>query len=72
MSVHDKINMKAEAWMYLTTAQYFQLLKRNLLALTPYYSERLIRQAAIVAEIDRYKAINGGRTRWQVENNINL
>lgn len=69
MDIHAKINFKADAIYNLTTAQYFQLIKRNLLALAPYYRDRLKRQAESVREAESFKAVFG-KYRYQLENNI--
>ena len=69
MDVHTKINIKESAAWYLTGPQYLQLLQRNLLALAPYYRERLKRQAEGVREAESFKAVFG-KYRYQLENNI--
>jgi hypothetical protein len=69
MNAHQKINMKAEAWAYLTWPQYCQLVNRDLLALAPYYNARLIEQSKIVAEAENFKKIYG-KSRYEYENNI--
>lgn len=67
MNVNTKINMKAQAYLYLTSAQYMQLIKRNLIALTPYYAARLKIQGEAVREADSYKKVFG-KYRFELEN----
>ena len=69
MSVHDKINMRTRLFVYLEPQQAWQLIDRNLIALAPYYNERLRRQQAEVDEYNRFKSVYGC-SRWQYENNI--
>jgi hypothetical protein len=69
MSVHDKINMRTRLFAYLEPQQAWQLIERNLIALAPYYNERLRRQQAEVDEHNRFKSVYGC-SRWQYENNI--
>lgn len=69
MSIHDKINIKAAAWAYLTWAQYCQLVNRDLLSLAPYYNARLIEQSKVVEQAENFKYIYG-KSRYEYENNI--
>lgn len=69
MNVHQKINFRANAINLLSWNQYRQLMERNLLALAPYYLERLLRQAEQVQESKRFKKIFG-KSRYEFENNI--
>lgn len=69
MSIHDKINMRDNLFYYMPTNQAVQLYERNLIALAPYYNERLRRQQAEVDEYNRFKSVYGC-SRWQYENNI--
>ena len=59
MDIHQKIRFKEYAYLYLEWNQYEQLIKGNLLSLAPYYNERLLRQAKIVDENERFKSIFG-------------
>lgn len=59
MNVHEKIKFKEYAYVYLEWNQYEQLVKRNLLALAPYYNERLREQSKIADEATRFKSIFG-------------
>jgi len=70
MNVHQKINFKEYAYAYLEWQQYVQLCERNLIALAPYYRERLIKQGRHVADTENFKASHNGKNRWEYENNI--
>ena len=69
MNIHDKINMKAEPYFYLETAQWLQCLRLNKLHLVPYYKERLLRQSKQVEEAQRFKRIFGAY-RVEYENRV--
>lgn len=69
MNAHQKINFREGAMYYLTWAQYCQLLDRNLLALAPYYNQRLIEQSKVVAANENFKSFYG-KSRYEYENNI--
>lgn len=56
-SIHQKINIRANAYIILTWQQYEQLCTNNRLILAPYYSDRLIRQG-------RYVAYREGLPQW--------
>lgn len=71
MNIHEKINAKESPLIILTVNQYAQLLERNLIALVPYYLARLARQKIYLAEVEMFKAYNGGRNRWELENGFN-
>jgi hypothetical protein len=59
MNIHDKINMKAEPYLYLEVNQWLQCLKLDKRCLIPYYKERLLRQLKQVQEAQRFKNIYG-------------
>jgi hypothetical protein len=69
MNIHDKINIKDKAYIYLEWNQYMQLINNNKIALTPYYYERLRRQGNYVAECENFKSIFG-KSRYEYDNNI--
>jgi hypothetical protein len=70
MTIIEKIYYRSNAFYFLETNQYLQLLRLNLLILAPYYKERLIQQSKIVAENENFKNVFG-RSRYECENNIN-
>lgn len=70
MDVNTKINVKANLFCYLQPQQAAQLIERNLIALAPYYGQRLRRQAEEVYRAEQFKAIYGV-SRYEYENNIN-
>lgn len=69
MNVHDKINFRADAVYYLSAGQYMQLVKRDLMSLAPYYSERLKRQEEGLREYYCYVGVYG-KSRWVLENGL--
>jgi hypothetical protein len=69
MNIHDKINLKDNLFLNLEPQQAMQLIKRNLIALAPYYKDRLLRQYKHVAESERFKS-TFGKYRWELENKI--
>ena len=69
MDIHTKINIKENPFYYLQPRQAMQLIERKLIALAPYYGQRLRRQAEEVYRAEQFKAIYGV-TRYQYENNI--
>ena len=69
MNIHDKINLKNNLFLNLEPQQAIQLININLIALAPYYRERLRRQYTHVAESQRFKN-TFGKYRWEHENNI--
>jgi hypothetical protein len=70
LTIDQKINFRAYAWLNLEWNQYMQLVKLNKLVLAPYYKQRLIEQGRHVADTENFKASHYGKNRWEYENNI--
>ena len=69
MTIDQKINFRAFAYIYLEWNQYKQLIKLNKLSLAPYYRQRLIEQGRQVAIAENFKS-TFGKSRYEYENNI--
>ena len=69
MNIDQKINYRENAFLHLTSKQYFQLIDSNRLVLAPYYLDRLISQGRHVQQSEGFKAIYG-KYRFEYENNI--
>lgn len=69
MDIHEKINLKDNAYMFLEWSQYEQLIKRNLLSLAPYYNDMLITQRYSVEASEKFVSVFG-MTRNDYENRL--
>ena len=69
LDIHQKINLRGHAYLFLQWHQYTQLLKLNKLVLTPYYYDLMKIQRCEVQENEKFKSIYG-KSRYKYENNI--